>query len=64
MPPKDYKGLAKELEVLIKDKALRKRMGKIGLKEAQEYSWDKIANRVLDFYQLCAKKKKKSPSIS
>ena len=58
VPPKDYKGLAKELEVLIRDKSLRKRMGETGLKEAQEYSWDKIANRVLDFYQLCAKKKK------
>ncbi len=58
VPPKDYKSLAKELEVLIKDESLRKRMGKMGLEEAQEYSWDKIAKRVLDFYQLCAKKKK------
>ncbi len=58
VPPKDYKGLAKQLEILIKDESLRKRMGEMGLKETQEYSWDQIANRVLDFYQLCAKKKK------
>jgi len=58
VPSRDYKGLAKELEVLIKDKALRKKMGKIGLEEAQEYSWDKIANKVLDFYELCQKNKR------
>lgn len=55
--PKDYKALAEKLEILIKDKELRKEMGEWGIKEAQKYSWPKIADQVLDFYELCMKKK-------
>ena len=57
--PKDYKTLAKKLEILIKNPKLRKEMGEWGIKEAKKYSWSKIANRVLDFYELCQKKKQK-----
>ena len=57
--PKDYKTLAKKLEILIKNPKLRKEMGEWGLKEAQNHSWSKIANRVLDFYELCRKEKQK-----
>ena len=56
--PRDYKTLAKHLEVLIKDPALRKKMGEWGIEEAKKYYWQKIAARVLDFYKLCAKHKK------
>jgi len=57
--PKDYKTLAKKLEILIKNKKLRKEMGEWGRIEAQNYSWSKIADQVLDFYELCRKKKGK-----
>lgn len=57
--PKDYKTLAKKFEILIKNPKLRKEMGEWGRIEAQNYSWSKIANRVLDFYELCQKKKQK-----
>ena len=45
--PRDYKTLAKKLEILIKNKKLRKEMGEWGIKEAQKYSWPKIVDQVL-----------------
>jgi len=55
--PRDYKTLAKKLEILIKNKKLRQEMGNWGWKEAQKYSWPKIADQVLGFYQICKKRK-------
>jgi len=60
--PRDYKTLAKKLEILIKNKNLRKKMGEWGRIEAQKYSWPKIADRVLNFYELCRKNKPSSRS--
>ena len=57
--PKDYKTLAKKLEVLIKNPKLRKEMGEWGRIEAQKYSWPRITDRVLNFYQFCKKEKQK-----
>lgn len=59
--PRDYKTLAKKLEILIKNPNLRKEMGKWGIKEASKYSWPKVASQVLAFYRLCRKKKAKFP---
>jgi phosphatidylinositol alpha-mannosyltransferase len=57
--PKDYKDLAKKLEILIKNENLRKEMGKWGREEAKKYSWEKITDKILDFYQFCQKEKVK-----
>jgi len=57
--PKDFKGLAKKLEILIENENLRREMGKWGIKEAKKYSWDKIADKILNFYQICQKEKAK-----
>jgi len=57
--PKNYKDLAKKLEILIKNKNLRKEMGKWGRKEARKYSWSRVADQVLDFYKVCQKQKEK-----
>ncbi len=56
--PRDYKTLAKKLAVLIKNPQLRKEMGEWGIEEAKKYSWPKIADQVLAFYNLCKKNKK------
>ena len=56
---RDFKELAKKLEILIKNEKLRKKMGEIAQKEAKRYSWKKIAQKVLDFYQICQKEKQK-----
>lgn len=58
--PKDYKGLAKKIETLVKSKKLREEMGEWGIKEANNYSWPKVADRVLDFYKYCKENQKRA----
>ena len=57
VPSKNYKALAKKIEVLVKNKQLRKKMGNWGKEEAKRYSWEKVSGQVLDFYQFCQKEK-------
>ena len=57
--PMDFKSLAQKIEILIKNKELRKEMTEWGIKEAQKYSWSKIADQVLNFYKQCLKNKPK-----
>lgn len=57
--PRDYRVLAKKLEILIKNEKLRKEMGQWGIKEVQKYSWQKVANQILNFYDFCKKEKLK-----
>ena len=52
--PGDVKGLAKSLEILIKDRGLRKSLGEGGLKEAKNYDWKKIGRQTLEFYREVA----------
>ncbi len=51
VPPKDDKALAEALLTLLKDAQMRKRMGATGLATVQQYSWDSIATRILDYYR-------------
>lgn len=51
--PKDVLSLTAKLEKLIKDENLRKEMGEWGLEEVKKYSWEKVADQVLDFYKEC-----------
>lgn len=55
--PKDWRGLARKLKILIKDRALREKLKGLARKEALHYSWNKIAKRVIDFYKYCKEKK-------
>lgn len=55
--PKDHKTLAQKIEILIKNPGLREKLKKSGLKEVKEYSWPKITDKVLDFYEICRKEK-------
>jgi len=50
VPPRDEKMLAQALVSLMGDEPLRKQMGARGRAKAQEYGWDRIARRVLDYY--------------
>jgi len=59
--PRNFRELAQKLEILIKNPKLRKEMGQWGIAQAKKYSWPKIADRVLDFYQFCQKQKEKRP---
>jgi len=57
VPPKDYQALARKIDVLIENKSLRQEVAEWGVAEAQNYSWSKVADKILNFYQLCQKKK-------
>lgn len=57
--PKDFKTLARKLDILIKNKGERIAMGKWGIKESKKYAWPKIADQVLAFYEECRKEKDK-----
>ncbi|MGQ9675156.1 MAG: glycosyltransferase family 4 protein [Chloroflexota bacterium] len=50
VPPKDDKALARALIELLLDANLREAMGTRGWMKAQEYSWTKVAQRVLAYY--------------
>ena len=47
--------LANQLSLLIRDTNLRKEMGKNAVEEAQAYSWEKIAIRILELYKKVVK---------
>jgi len=55
--PKDVDELVKKLEILIKNKSKRKGMGKWGREEAKKYSWGKISEKTLKFYEKVIKLK-------
>lgn len=57
--PRNFKELAKKIEILIKSQKLREKIGKWGREEAKKYSWDKICEKILDFYEVCKKEKLK-----
>ncbi|MFC1904602.1 glycosyltransferase family 4 protein [Chloroflexota bacterium] len=50
VPPRDKEMLAQALISLARDKELREQMGARGIVKAQEYNWERVARRVLDYY--------------
>ena len=50
VPPKDEAALADALAALLKDAALRRRLGATGAMAVQEYRWERVARRVMDCY--------------
>ena len=50
VPPKKHKPLAQAINSLITDEDLRKELGERGRLTAENYSWDRVAKRVVAFY--------------
>jgi phosphatidylinositol alpha-mannosyltransferase len=50
VPPKNSVELAKALVYLLKDKPLRHKMSVSGMATAEDYSWERVARRVADYY--------------
>jgi len=57
--PEDERCLADALVRLLQDPALRERMGRQGQAKAADYSWDKVAQQVLDYYRELLEKKRR-----
>lgn len=51
VPPKDEPGLAAALVRLLSDSDLRAQMGRAGKERAELFSWDKVAQQVLEYYE-------------
>lgn len=49
--PQDEKALASAILSLLRDKAMRDRMGEKGKVKAKDYSWDVVAQKVMSYYQ-------------
>ncbi|MFH1775486.1 MAG: glycosyltransferase family 4 protein [Chloroflexota bacterium] len=50
VPPKNDRMLAQALLSLMKDEALRRQIGERGRLKVREYSWDRVARRLLKYY--------------
>lgn len=50
VPPKDSQSLGQALIQLLQDPSLRQKMGAKGLAKAQNFSWERVARDVLDYY--------------
>ena len=50
VPPKNSGELARALISLLRDEKLRQQMGAKGRATAEKYSWERIAQRVVDYY--------------
>jgi phosphatidylinositol alpha-mannosyltransferase len=56
--PENERRLADALVRLLKDPDLRGRMGRQGQTKAADYSWDKVAQQVLDYYRELLEEKR------
>ncbi len=54
IPPKDHVALARNLMRLIDNEQKRRQMTAFGLQRARQFAWDKIADRVLAYYDELA----------
>jgi len=50
VPPKNKEMLAQALISLMTDEPLRRQMGAKGKLTVQDYSWERVAQRVFDYY--------------
>ena len=50
-PPRNDAALAAALSDLIEDPGLRARMGQSGQLRAPDFAWDRVAGRVMDYYE-------------
>lgn len=57
VPQGDIEGLARGITKLIRDTKLRTELGKWGVERARQFTWKKVAEQTLNFYEELMKKK-------
>ena len=50
-PPQDGEGLAETLAHLIRNPYLRRKLGANGREDVNQYAWERVAQRVMDYYE-------------
>jgi phosphatidylinositol alpha-mannosyltransferase len=60
VPPKDYRGLAKKIELLLDRPKIYESARTWGLARCKEFAWPRIADEILQFYADVRKSKKPS----
>ena len=58
VPPKKEEELADAIVTLLRDPGLRTRLAASGAARADEFRWERVAARVIDYYQLCLNQKR------
>ena len=53
VPPRDDEALAEAIATLLKDPGLRATLANNGERRVQEFRWDRVARRVMDYYTTC-----------
>ena len=61
--PRNVWELAEKMAGLLKDEKKREELREWGLKEVKKYSWPKVAEKVLDFYEEVLKKQGKDTQL-
>jgi phosphatidylinositol alpha-mannosyltransferase len=51
VPPRDSASMADSLRRLLGNAAMREEMGRAGARHAQDYSWQEVSGRVLNYYE-------------
>jgi phosphatidylinositol alpha-mannosyltransferase len=54
VPPRDAGAMAKAIDHLLAEPALREEMGKAGAERARPYAWEHVGRRVLEYYETRA----------
>ena len=63
MPPRDSEALAAALARLLRDPALRERMGRSGRERAAQFGWENITAKVEDYYGFVIRRLAASGSL-
>jgi phosphatidylinositol alpha-mannosyltransferase len=63
VPPKDTTALAQALVYVLQRPDLRQAMGQHGQATVSRYTWDRVADRVLDCYRETLERKRESGSV-
>ena len=50
VPPRDERGVADAVCALLQDPELAHSLGAEGMRTAEQYSWPRVAEQILDFY--------------
>ena len=65
VPPCDEQALIDAIRTLINDAALRRRLGSTGRQMVEDYRWERVAERVLDYYRsVSARVSSQSASVT